>query len=142
MAQQYFFPFAFPERQERDDTRQAIIDICRALGFMSSRQKSLLSPPTMLKFIVANAPGFIAWALEEIAGPDKTLQEKMLNIADDLESLEVDETYRDTMNWMYIERAIDVLRDAEIAAQEAEWVERAQASRDEYDAEEAAQEEA
>ncbi|MEE8305862.1 MAG: hypothetical protein V3R81_01285 [Gammaproteobacteria bacterium] len=60
----------------------------------------------------------VAWEQRLVGAP--TLQEQMSDIADALEGLEVDEAFRDTMDWMCIEDAMIVLRDPEIAAQEAE----------------------
>lgn len=68
---QSIFPFAFPAKKERDHIRQAIVDICLKAGFLSTNQKTYLSPPQLLRFIVANASGFIAWVQATRADADE-----------------------------------------------------------------------
>ena len=61
MTQQYEFKAAFPTKEEKDNVRHAIVEICLAVKFFSLGRGTVASPPQLLRFIVANAPGFIAW---------------------------------------------------------------------------------
>lgn len=61
----YEFKARMRSAEERDRIRDAVAEICRAVGFFSRHQKTIPSPPELIRFIVRHAREFEAWVRAE-----------------------------------------------------------------------------
>ena len=61
----YEFKARMRSAEERDRIRAALVEICKAAGFFSRHQKTIPSPPEMLRFIARHPKEFEIWVRAE-----------------------------------------------------------------------------